>query len=860
MVPLSSTISGLILWIEVAERGGNERLVLLAVVEFDHPARLIWLAVLPVLIFFAWRGVTHAAAWRGWASLACRCLTVTLLVLAFAGVALRTTSDRRHILLLVDRSRSVQGEGRQIADRYIQAVQSAKRHHEISVWEFADRPRSADLAASETSPPLNPLVSDLAAAVRMAAASIPDDRIPQIVLLTDGLETTGQVAREAIGADMPIDVVPLPPFSEPDACLVELIPGPSDPLTGQVRLEAVVWSNHAGSAQCEVSIDGQAVAEQTVELTPGENRFFLTVPTGQERQPLVQATLQAPWDSIPENNVRRLRLELPETPRILLIADRSPEDSALPTALAGDRLLVDTEPFDRLPARLADLETYDLIVLTDIATEQIEDSVYDSLEDYLRQAGGLIVVGGEKTFGHSVYHQSRLEELLPVTAAAAIETRQPVLAIMLVIDRSETMEEENRMELARLAARQSIELLEPHDLAGVMAFSDGPMWIAELETVADRQSLLRQIDKLHPGGQTYMYEAVERAFLALIQAVADRRYMILLTDGVPAPGDYLEIARRMAHHGVTLSTVSLGHEAEQDLLIEMARIAGGRHYHCDDPKDVPGVIVRETRAATADEVPEQFETSVFRALPGLPFEGAPQLAGYAVTNPKPEAEQLLMAAGRDPLLAWWPLGSGIAVAITSNVVGPDNRAWQQWPGHTDFWQRLVRHAVRPPALPCWQLSVLRQGNSARVRLADARPERSRELPDDVRLTLWTPDGTQRDLEPLPMASGDFKATFEAVDPGEYRIEAVVESLDQPTRTFITSLMIDYPDELRLQAQDTAMLQAIAATTGGRFAPSAETLLEPDGRSIARRFHPWRFLLISSLLLIIVDLALRRWRF
>ena len=132
-----------------------------------------------------------------------------------------------------------------------------------------------------------------------------------------------------------------------------------------------------------------------------------------------------------------------------------------------------------------------------------------------------------------------------------------------------------------------------------------------------------------------------------------------------------------------------------------------------------------------------------------------------------------------------------------------------------------------------------------VRLADARPDGSRDLPDAVRLSLQMPDGTQRDLEPLPLASGDFEAT--------------VESLDRPTRTFATSLLIDYPDELRLQGQDTELLRAIAATTGGRFDPSVETLLEPDGRTVPRRYQPWRMLLISSMLSIIADLALRRWR-
>jgi uncharacterized protein with von Willebrand factor type A (vWA) domain len=102
--------------------------------------------------------------------------------------------------------------------------------------------------------------------------------------------------------------------------------------------------------------------------------------------------------------------------------------------------------------------------------------------------------------------------------------------------------------LAKTAARQSIELLDPLDQAGVMAFSDGPLWVAEMQLVGEqqRQQLLQAIDTLQPAGQTNMYGAVERAFLALNQTVADRRYMILLTDGIPSSGDYLKIAERMA--------------------------------------------------------------------------------------------------------------------------------------------------------------------------------------------------------------------------------------------------------------------------------------------------------------------------
>ena len=57
----------------------------------------------------------------------------------------------------------------------------------------------------------------------------------------------------------------------------------------------------------------------------------------------------------------------------------------------------------------------------------------------------------------------------------------------------------------------------------------------------------------------------------------------------------------MVASGITLSTVLISKGAEQELLKEMATIAGGRHDHCDDPADVPRILVQETKVAAADE-------------------------------------------------------------------------------------------------------------------------------------------------------------------------------------------------------------------------------------------------------------------
>jgi len=839
--------------------------LLLAEIEFEYPARLGWLAVLPLLAYFAWRTRSTASSRRRLASFACRALAVALLVAAFAGIAVRGTSDQRRVILLVDRSRSVEGEGRLSTDRFVEAVKNTSSRHDIVVWDFADRPVPAGRDPAGAEPPLNSLASDLATAVQLASAAIPDRFVPQIVLLSDGIETQGQVAKAALGAGVPIDVVPLPAFGQPDACLLELVTRPLDPVTGSPHLEIVAYSNHSGAAQLQVTVEGQTVAEESVALVAGENRFPLSVPANRAVSPLIQVTLLAQSDSIPENNVRRIRLPAIEKPRILLIDAHPTNQSPRQTfreALAGERFTVDVSSPDQLAAKLADPAGHHLIVLAGVSPRELDEPVYDELEQYVRQGGGLIVMGGNETFGESVYRGSGLERLLPVTAAAAIETRKPVVAIALVIDRSGSMEAENRMELAKLAAKQSVQVLDSQDKAGVMAFSDAPLWVAEIEPVGDKVSLLRQIDTLQPAGQTNMYQAVERAFLALLQTVADRRYMILLTDGIPSPGDYREIAQRMADRGITLSTVSLGYEAEQDLLVEMARIAGGRHHHCDDPKDVPGVMVRETRAATADDTPQSFATSIYRSLPGLQIAGSPQLAGYVLTNPKPEAEQLLMAAGRDPLLVWWPHGSGIAVALTCDAGNSVNQAWQQWPGYTDFWQRLVRHAARRPAPPRLELSLVRQGATAFVRLDFDPMLEDATDPETVRITVSSPDGNALALTPIPVVAGRYEASFPSVVQGEYRVEASIDRSAAPPLTAGASLFVDYPDELRLRTNDVDLLQAIATATGGRYdpEPTPESLLAPDGRTVQRRHSPWRYLVLAALLLIVTDLAIRRIRF
>jgi len=831
-------------------------LTLLGKIEFEYPAMLFCLAVLPVIGYFAYRTGVTATKGQRIGSFVCRILIVSLLVVAFTGTSCRWESEQRYVIFATDISRSVSGESREAAKQFITNALDHREDHQAAFLSFADRPGNLESEESVGAEGLNELASDPASAVNAALASIPSGSVPQIVLLTDGNETSGDLSKAALAADVPVSVLPLKAFPFDEVCVAELNTPARASLFADTPVEVVVRSNHeekAASIELYQDDNGQLLTKSQIDLTSGENRIRLEVPVSASQDTVIRAKLTAGKDTITENNNRRTTV-FPATPARILLVDAEPGPAAtLREALAGQGFEVTVQSPDQLNAADNRLAAYDLVILSDVEPNRLAADQVDGIDRFVRElGGGLIALGGAKTFGEAVYPGTALERMLPVEKAETVEAEKVILAMVLVIDRSGSMVEERRMDLAKLAARQSIEVLEPHDKAGVMAFSDEPSWVAELAAVSDKSNLLQQIATLQPVGQTNMYPAVERAFLALEQTVADRRHMILLTDGIPSPGDYCDIAREMAEAGVTLSTVSISAGAEQDLLKEMADIAGGRHRHCDDPADVPKILVQETRAAASEEGLRDYSPYVLRPLPGLDVAQAPKLGGYVPISPKTGAETLLMA-GPDPLLAWWRYGKGVAAAFTR-----DAKRWTSWSGYANFWKRLVRHTARRPAPSRLDVQMRRSREDVVVTL-DALDGDLRYA-NKARVSIELVKPRQESLDARQVAPGRYQTQFAVESDGEYQVEASFEDGSQEPLRERAFIFVDYPDELSLKSTDEVLLKSVAAATGGTYQPEPAAVFAPDGRTVDRRTSLWYWLVLTATLLLVVDVGLRRLRF
>ncbi len=837
---------------------------LLAVIEFEHPLWLSGLAVLPVIAYFAIRSSVTGSAWRRVASGLCRATILTLAILALAGLTHRGPSPQRFVVLAADVSRSVDGAARREAEEFIRAAFQARGGHAAVVLPFADRPGKPSPEAHWATEGLDTSASNPAAALHLAAATIPDKFVPQVVLLSDGNETAGDLARAAVSVGVPVSVVPLTAFAGPEVCLTEVLAPAQAAADAGAQLEVVIQSNRQTAGTVELLRDGDSVVRSDIALRPGENRVRLTASLGDSPAATFTARVAAKQDTLAANNQRRARVLAARRLRVLL-ADAEPESaSAFRDVLASQGCEVTLVGPAQLAPDATALDAFDLLVFSGTAAKDLDAARLQALDRYVRElGGGLIVIGDDSTFGETGFRDTPLERMLPVTAAAPEEeAEKSVLAMVLVIDRSQSMEKDRRLDLAKEAAKQSVRVLEPHDKAGVIAFSDDAEWVSPLAPVADKADLLKRIETLTHYGQTNMYQGVVRAVLALEQTAADRRHMILLTDGVPAPGDYRELAQRMARGGITLSTVSISQGAEQDMLQDMAAIAGGRHNHCNDPADVPRILVQETRVAAAGENYREFRPFALRTLPGLEIASAPPLLGYARTNPKPEAEPLLFAVAGHPLLCWWRYGAGTTLAFTCDVKNRWTVRWQAWSGYGAFWKRLVRHVARQPRANPLSISANRSGETLLV--AAERAAVAGQYPAGAQLsaTVTGPGGRGQTLALDPLAAGRWAAEFPlaAAAPAEFEVRVSGEDGRGLPLAATQAVFSDYPDELRLQPANEELLRRVADTTGGVFRPEPAAVFAPDGRMVPRVTPLWSYLLLAALLLFVADVALRRLRF
>ena len=580
-----------------------------------------------------------------------------------------------------------------------------------------------------------------------------------------------------------------------------------------------------------------------------------------QRQVEFSALVESKDDTIYDNNSASGLVFVGGKPRVLLVESDPRTARDFVWAMRQQEITIEVRPPEGIPRSLDELENFESVILSNVPATSLTMRQMDLLRTYVRDlGGGLIMLGGEQSFGLGGYYKTPVEEILPVRSDFEKEKETPSLAIALVIDKSGSMGGE-KIELAKDAARSAVELLSPKDYAAVIAFDGQSFIVCPMQSAASSVSIDGAISTIAAGGGTSIYPAMSDAYDELHRASAKLKHVILLTDGHSEPGDFEGMAQQMASSGMTVSTVGVGAGADHALLESIAEIGKGRSYSCDDPQAVPQIFAKETMTASKSAIHEipfiPVEIMATDVLTGVDLQTAPPLLGFVVTRPKPTSQFILSTETGEPLLVWWRYGLGMSVAFTSDAKSRWAAEWLTWPEFPTFWAQLIRHTMRQSGSLGTQIAVDHQDGQARVTI-DAIDENGNYLSQaDGTLTLIHPDLSKESLPLESTAPGRYEATMPLTARGGHHLQMTLGTGDQNLAQESRGVVVGYPDELRLRPTNRALLQRIAESTGGHFHPSPEQAIADDGR-IAYRPNPlWPWLLAIAAILFLLDVLLRR---
>jgi len=846
--------------------------------ELTHPWRLVCLAVLPVLVYYFYRSLVDFPRWQRGLSLAIRAAIVVLLVLALAGLTLLRPTNEQFVIFAVDQSTSIGEESAKTTQRFLDEAIAKRGGHKFAVLPFAKGPGKLETNQSKPQPPVaengpsgtNQTASvlrdaegtNIEAALQAAVASLPPGYVPSVVLVSDGNETAGDALRAALQAGLPISTLPLATRSEPEV-QVSAVNLPAQVRQGEpFYVEVVIGANHDDEGVITVYRGPHEVVRETRPIKKGENRFRFQQTVTAERLANYTARIQGlKSDTLLDNNAESGLVFTSGKPRVLIVESDPKLIRELTFALEQEEIQVDLRPPTGMPDNLADLQNYELLILSNVPATALTQRQMEVARTYVQDlGGGFMMLGGEQSFGLGGYYKSVLEEILPVRSDFEKEKEKPSLGMALVIDKSGSMQGD-KIEMAKSAARSAVELLGNSDQIGVIAFDGATYVVSEMQSAANKGRISDEIARLDAGGGTVMYPAMERAYEMLSATPARLKHVIILTDGISSPGDFAGLAATMQSARITVSTVAIGSGAHTELLEEIAKTGQGRYYVTEDPAAIPQIFAKETVTASKSAIDEQpFVPQVIRAtqtFADLDLANAPFLLGYVMTRPKPTCEVILASEKGDPVLVWWRYGLGMTVAFTSDAKSRWAAEWLTWPGYAKFWAQLVRHTMRKSDAKGVAVEIAQQGGRATLTLDSADPAGRYINGAETELTLIDPQLGTKKLPLAQTAPGRYVADFETPLSGSYHVELTQKVGGQVLYQQSRGISVGYSEELRLKPANETLLKSIAEVTGGKFQLAAADAFAPTTRTATRPTPLWPWLVNAAILLLVIDVALRR---
>lgn len=857
-------------------------------ISITDPTAFILLLLIPIFIRLGWPQTAYRRR-RDFISMGVRIVLILLLILSLAGLQIRQRADRLAVVFLVDVSDSMDEVSQSQAIEYVQAAIENMTEDDLAAVilfgenALVERPMQSIIDLSQIGTRPISINTDIAEAIRLGIALFPPDAAKRFVILSDGLETSGDALRAAelaAATNVQIDYVPFGVVRNREVLVssvrVPSVVGEDEPFDLIVEIEN--RGDTSTPVLLTVSADGEPIETQEITVRPGTNRYvFSPLQYSTARFVEFRVTIEPQTgEGFTENNQLSAFTQVSGRSRVLLVRSEPQETVALEAALSDAGLLLDVITPEEMPLGLAPLAVYESIILANVSAAELTPTRMELLQLYVRDAGrGLVVIGGPDAYGVGGYFETPLEKALPVDMRIRNQERIPQLTMVYVIDRSGSMEFRgpsgfSNLELAKEAIIRSINFLNDYDRTGIVSFDTQAFWVVDIQEIGNagnRSDIIGRVASLTAGGGTDIYGGMAAIDRELPNDPATLKHVILLTDGGANPEGIIPLTARLHDsYDITTSIIAIGQDYAP-WLRDMARAGGGNFHVTSTVENIPAIFSSETVLATRSYIFEEpFRPALASTSPildGINLNTMPELLGYVATSPKDTATVIFTGPEDDPILASWQYGLGRSVAFTSDATLRWGTNWvNNWSDYTRFWNQVVRWTITENSGSNIDTRVETRGDT-RVIVVDARDDNGNYLNQlNLDSAVIYPDRTTENPIFRQVAPGRYEAEFHPNQEGAYFIRVYgTTPEDAPIEATVaqnTGWVLSYSDEYRVSEPDPEFLRQIASTTGGRSVannPANVFAHDLDQAEAALPLYP--YLLALAAFLLVLDIAIRR---
>ena len=352
-------------------------------------------------------------------------------------------------------------------------------------------------------------------------------------------------------------------------------------------------------ARVKLLRDGFLAREQEVQLQAGANQVNFRESLKERGSHTYELLVEARDDTLAENNLLQGVVEVQGPPRVLLLSAQKEGQRFLSRVLQVQGYAVVESAPEANPLTLPELSSFDLVVLDNVPAFQLSYAKMETIEKYVRDlGGGLLVIGGSQSYGAGGYYRTPLERILPVDMRPPARLDLPPVALLFVLDKSGSMgagpEGSTKLDLAKAAAIAAADVMNPTDQVGILSFDAAWDWTLPFRPVGKGEWISEGLASLRSDGGTDLYKAVLTAYRGIATKQAAIKHVIVLSDGLTDKADFHGLVQRMARDGITVSTVSVGNDADVQLMADIAKDGKGRGYVALDSRTIPQIFTTET--------------------------------------------------------------------------------------------------------------------------------------------------------------------------------------------------------------------------------------------------------------------------